>query len=374
MTLNGPLLLMDSNTLAALAKAWRRESILGLDTESNGMYAYYPSICLIQLSTPKHDYLIDPLIIDDLSPLGDLLADPTIEVIFHAAEQDIAGLKREFGFEVTNLFDTMVAAQILGFEQVGLSKLLHYYFGVEQDKRYQRANWGKRPLSPAQQRYAQLDTHYLIELRNIIRAELEKCNALEEAEEIFAALCATAPLEPHQFDPDGFWRIPKKRHFTLRQMACLRELYLWRERVARKRNIPPFKVLQDDRMIKIVQANPKTVEELRKLLTEAQTRRYSKSIIKALKQGHKAPLPKRPRQRPPEAGVRSRHSRLRDWRKHRARERGVNSDIIMPKDLLWQIAKEAPESMQDLEAIDALGPWRRAQYGSEILQVLQRTP
>src|SRR5690606_29531 len=131
------------------------------DTESNSLYAYRERVCLIQLSTRSRDYILDPLIIVDMSPLAPLLADPGVEKVFHAAEYDLICLHRDYGFIVNNLFDTMVAARICGYKAIGLGSLLSEFLGVELDKRHQRDDWGERPLPPDSLRYAQMDTHYL---------------------------------------------------------------------------------------------------------------------------------------------------------------------------------------------------------------------
>jgi ribonuclease D len=148
---------------------------VALDTESDSLYRYYPKICLIQLSvgarddnsdpTGVVDYLVDPLRLDDLAALGEVLAAPGVEVIMHAAENDMLLLYRNFGFTFPKIFDTQLAARILGWKQVGLAAILEAQFGLVSDKRMQRTNWGKRPLTAEQIAYAQMDTHYLPILR-----------------------------------------------------------------------------------------------------------------------------------------------------------------------------------------------------------------
>ncbi len=144
--------------LRTLANELQRHPIIAVDTESNSLYAYRERVCLIQFSTPLADTLVDPLALDDLTPLAPIFADPKIEKVFHAAEYDLICLKRDFGFEFANLFDTLVAARILGRKHVGLGAILAAEFNVEQDKRFQRANWGARPLPPDHLFYAVQDT------------------------------------------------------------------------------------------------------------------------------------------------------------------------------------------------------------------------
>jgi len=165
-----------------------QQPFLALDTEANSLHAYREQICLIQLSTGTTDYLLDPLAIVDMDPLGDLLANRQIEKILHAAEYDLIGLRRDFGFSVHPIFDTMLAARVAGHEQVGLNHLLQRYLGVHTDKRHQRDDWGRRPLPPESLRYAQLDTHFLGMLRNDLYDELQQLGRLEEARDATKAL------------------------------------------------------------------------------------------------------------------------------------------------------------------------------------------
>ena len=158
-SLSKPVLITRPDALIQLANQLANEPILAVDTESNSLYAFQEQVCLIQFSTPQDDFLVDPLALDDLSPLAGLFADPKIEKIFHAAEYDLITLKRDYHFDFENLFDTMIAARILGWEKIGLGSILKSEFDVELNKRYQRANWGKRPIPSEMVNYARLDTH-----------------------------------------------------------------------------------------------------------------------------------------------------------------------------------------------------------------------
>jgi len=144
------------------------QKVIAVDTESDSLYSYFEKVCLIQFSTSQTDYLLDPLNVD-IAPLADLFADPSIEKIFHAAEYDILSLKRDYNFTFVNLFDTMLAARILGWKRYGLGSILEEQFEVKLDKRFQRYNWGQRPLSRQALDYARLDTHYLLRLQNVTK-------------------------------------------------------------------------------------------------------------------------------------------------------------------------------------------------------------
>jgi ribonuclease D len=241
--------------LRELCEQLAREPLLALDSESNSLHAYRERVCLIQLSTRTADAIIDPLAIRDLGPLGALLAEARIEKVFHAAEYDLMCLKRDFGFTITNLFDTMMA-RICGRKEVGLGALLAEHFGVKLDKKHQRDDWARRPLSEASLHYAQMDTHYLPALRDYFHAELTRLGHRREAQETFGEACLVPAANGRRFDPDGYWSLGAPAALNRRQMAILRELWLMREAVAQERDIPPFKIFANKTLVDLAAAEP----------------------------------------------------------------------------------------------------------------------
>ncbi|MEP7285470.1 MAG: HRDC domain-containing protein [Chloroflexota bacterium] len=370
--LPAPQIINTQSGLRKLALHLKRESCFAVDTESNSLYAYHERVCLIQISTLTQDWLIDPLALDTLSPLAPLFADPTIEKVFHAAEYDLMCMKRDFGFEFNNLFDTMLSARVAGLKAFGLGSLLETYFELQVDKRFQRADWSLRPIPLEQLQYAQQDTHYLLSLRDILHNVLCEQNCLVEAREIFALLTEVPPAE-HIFDPDGFWRIHAARDCSRRQFALLRELYLLREQLAEQRNRPPFKVLTDEVLTAIALQEPETLKDLGAIpgMSHSQLDRYGQKIMLALQRGQKAPLPTRPDRNPRlDAATQARFDALHEWRKRRAIERGVESDVILSKDAMWALAHNAPQSLDELDTIPGLGPWKREKYGEELIGLI----
>lgn len=358
--------------LRSLVDQLRGESLIAVDTESNSLYAYYEQVCLVQLSTRERDFIIDPLAVGDMSPLGDLLADPAIETVFHAAEYDIMTMKRDFNFEFAALFDTMIAARICGWDQFGLGSILESQFGIRAEKRYQQADWALRPLPAEQLMYAQMDTHYLPELRDHLLGQLTSKGYLEEARETFAEL-PRLPAARQSFDPEGYWRMGHARTLNRAQMGLVRELYLLRDDIARRRDLPPFKIFNDAALAQIALLDPHRIEDLHNVkgLSFDRVRRYGDQIIAAVERGRAAPLPEPPARKPqPDPDVQLRYDTLRAWRKERAARRGVESDVIVPRESLWALAKNPPASLEALEQVPGLGPWRRAQYGRELLDVL----
>jgi ribonuclease D len=368
-----PAVLVDSRaSFDQMMVVLREQPAVALDTESDSLYRYFYRVCLIQISLPEMDYLVDPLRVPDLEPLGALLADPAYQKVFHAAENDIITLKRDFGFSFANLFDTMVAARILGWRQVGLAALLEKHFGVTLDKRTQLTDWGQRPLSKTQLSYARFDSHYLLPLRDLLTAELQRRGRWREAQESMASL-ATVTYVEKPFDPDGFWRIKGARDLQPGELAVLRELYLWRDGQARAANRPPFKVIGDDSLLRLSQRQPRHLSDLR--LSERQVDHYGDSLLAVIRRAQDAPPPQPPaRQRGgngrPDPSVTARFDRLRTWRANRAAERGVEADVVMTNDALMAIARTAPPTLEELASLEILGPWKLEEYGAELLEVL----
>jgi len=355
-------------------KCLREEARVAIDLEANSMYAYQEQVCLVQISIPGQDYIVDPLSDFGLGGLGEIMEDGAVEKVFHAAEYDLILMKREYGWELENLFDTMWAARILGYERVGLANILGELFGVKLNKRYQRANWCKRPLSANQLAYAQADTHFLLELRDHFARELEEAGRMTEAAEIFVEQ-STVDVPPNDFDPDSFWTINGARRLSAGGKAILKALNIYRDREAKRRDRPHFKVLQDRTLMELAKRRPRNERELRTIhgMTSGQIRRYGDDLLRIISEMRNAPAPRRPRRKPrPPDDVLGRYERLRTWRKKRGQQRGVESDVIVSRDTLWELARANPQTKADLEEIGGLGPWRLQTYGDEILQVLAR--
>jgi ribonuclease D len=358
--------------LVDLVAELQRHARIAVDTEANSLHAYRDRVCLIQFSTPKADYLVDPLELVDLSPLAPVFANPKIEKIFHAAEYDIFGLQRDHDFTFANLFDTMVAARTLGYKAVGLGDLLASKFGVEVNKKHQRANWGARPLPPDMIDYARHDTHYLIELRDLLSAELTERGRRELACEEFARLSRLNGHNNH--DARQPWeRINGQQDLDRRQQTVLNALCHSRERLAEKMDRPLFKVLDDRILIAIAGACPKSKDDLQNIgLSERQIQRFAHDILAAVRKGLEAPLVHCTGVERLSESVNDRLNRLKDWRKRAGVALGVESDIILPRAYLLALAEQAPQSQAELAEIMGESPYRLEQFGAEILKVITR--
>lgn len=362
------------NDFLSIVPLLAKETLIGLDMESNGLHAYRERVCLLQISTRLADYIIDPFRVADLSPLGAVLANPAVEKIFHSGEYDLMSLKRDYGFVIHNLFDTMIASKVCGRRVMGLDKLLSEYCGVTMSKSHQRDDWGQRPLSEEALLYAQMDTHYLPHLRDRLMTELEQKGHLIEARETFAE-AAHVTVPNREFDPNGYWHIGIPAGLNRRQMTILRELYLWRENEAQERDCPTFKVLSDKNLIAIAEQAPTFADQLRQIqgLAASQVGRYGKVLLQAVERGKRS-KPPGPPPRPPDMNpvAIERFTMLREWRRVKAEARDVESDVIVSKNALWTVAMKAPKTLDEMQGIHGLGPWRLATYGEDILNVLKQ--
>lgn len=367
-----PRLIQEESAFRDSVTTMRSHSRLAVDTESNSLYAYRERVCLIQFSIPGADFLIDPLALRDLNPLDSLFSNPEIEKVFHGAEYDIMCLKRDFGFTFANLFDTQVASRTLGRKRSGLKDILAEELGIQMSKRYQRANWGKRPLSPDLLDYARLDTYYLLPLRDRLAEALQRAGRWQEACEACERL---TNVDPHDngFNPDGYWRISNIRTLTPRQVALLRELYLYRDSQARRFDRPPFKILGNETLLAIAQESPGDLMALRDLpgMTPGKIRRYGDGLLSAVARGRQAPIPRRPTSKRIAEATHVRYEVLHSWRKNVARKRRVESDVILPREVLWEIAQAAPSDTESLRRVMYPLEWRFQAYGEDILTILR---
>ena len=367
-----PLLITRPAALRQMVDRISAEPLLAVDTESNSLFAYQEQVCLIQFSTPEEDFLVDPLALDDLSPLAALFANPKIEKVFHAAEYDLITMKRDFGFSFASLFDTMLAARILGWEEVGLGSILKSQFNVQLDKRHQRANWGQRPLPVEMLDYARQDTHYLIPLRFRLKSELKAKDRWPIALEDFNRLRYVNGRDPEEA-PEACWRVSGVNELRAQQTAVLQELCRYRDQVARSINRPVFKVLSDRTLLAIAAACPGDLNALERCarLNPKQLQRHAEGLLRAVQRGLRADPLYPPRQARPDERYLTRLDTLRAWRKNTGQIMGVNSDVVLPRELLNALASLNSASGEEINAILALVPWRLENFGDEILNLLQ---
>ena len=371
-----PTLVDTAEALQEMLSRLLAEPAVAVDTESNSLYAYNERVCLLQFSVPGEDYLVDPLAIETLSCLGKLWSEPGIEKVFHAAEYDVMVLRRDYGFEFANLFDTMIASRILGWPRYGLGNLLEEHFGIQTDKRMQRTNWGQRPLSPEQLQYAQLDTHFLLPLRARQLEALSVENRLDEARSAFDRV-AQSEWNGRPFDPEGFWRIKGTRDLDDTSLAVLRALYIYRDQRAQALDRPPFKVLSDRALLDLSQRAPRSLSELGRVrgIPRRLPHKARRRLLSIIEQGLCDDPPERQertRDSRPDRKEIERYEALRQWRNTHAEDRGVEPDVILSNRTLHILARENPTSLEALVGTQALSDWERQTYGREIVALLRR--
>ncbi len=349
--------------------------VLAVDTEANSMHAYVEQVCLVQIATELDDaFVIDPLALDDLDDLAEPLAHPDVVTIFHGADFDVTSLRRDFGFEFAGIFDTMVAAQLLGDEKLSLRDLVERFFGVTLEKAHTRADWGKRPLTRDQIDYSYLDVKYLVELWRVQLERLEDADLLEEAEIEFERLALREPAE-RGFDPHGWARIKGAKELAPEEKAILVELYAVRDRLGQKLNRPVFKVLGNDTMLRIARARPSHRGQLTDIkgVSSFVVGRMGKDMVNAVARGLEQGEPAKPPPRRPDPrrrldyGSQKRLGRIRDWRNVASEKSGVTTMAILPNYAMFEIARLRPDSLAELEQVPGVGRRRMEKWGDAIL-------
>lgn len=343
---------------------------VAVDTESNSLHAFREKVCLLQFTSPKADYIVDPLAISDLEPLSPIFLNSKIEKIFHAAEYDLICLRRDFDFLFSNLFDTMHAARVLGYPAVGLDKLLGDKFKVKMDKRHQKADWGARPLTSEQVHYARLDTHYLFNLRDELEKELREKDRLDFAREDFERACHIADVKPRS-NGASWERFSGRKDLSLRELTVVSHLCRWRDREAERLDRPPYKVMMDDVILALAKNPPEAKVDLSAAgLSEKQIRLWGGMILNAIRHGIGAPLVERKQAERKDDAVLRRLEKLKVWRKKAGMTMHVESDIILPKPYLAVLSEAPPKDLDELKSLMKDAPARFDKFGGQILKTL----
>ena len=336
--------------LAAFLPVVEAAAWLALDTEADSLHAYPEKVCLIQISTTAGDRLVDPLAGIDIGPFLDALAGR--ELIFHAADYDLRLLRKHHEFTPSVIFDTMLAARLLGEKQFGLSSLVEKYLGVKLDKGSQKADWARRPLTQKMEDYARNDTRHLKPLEEKLKSELLAKGRLAWHQVSCARLIAECS-RPVVVDEDEIWRIKGSSFLERGALAVLRELWHWREREALAASRPPFFVLAHEKMVEISQtvADQKPVDPM---IPPRMHPRRRENLLAAIRKAQAVPPEKFPQlikhrsQRPTEAEFR-RFREIEKCRDQHAHELAIDPTLIAPKSVLGDLARDwdkyAPELM-----------------------------
>ena len=362
--------------LDALFARLRGAPLLAVDTEAASFHRYTDRIYLLQVSSRDETAVIDPLAVERLAPLADVLADPAVEIVFHDADYDLRLLDREFGYRATNLFDTRIAAQLLNEPGVGLAALLEKYLDVRLDKRFQRADWSARPLSAEMLEYAASDTRHLPQLRDILKQQLEARGRLSWAEEEFELL-ENIRWTPPDGEP-AYLRLKGARTLKGRELAILRELHGWREGAAQQADRATFRILNNEPMLAIARQPPADLAGLKAIpgIGGDQAERRGREILAAVKRGLEVPdgdLPRieRPPRRPHDPALELRLERLKAIRNQLSVRLELAPGVLCPNGTLEAIARANPLNMSELAALPEPRRWQVAEIGSQLLAALR---
>jgi ribonuclease D len=348
---------------------------IALDTEGASFHRFVDRIYLLQLSTRQHHAVIDPLPIGAPSGLGALLEDPSVEVVFHDADYDLRLLQQDYGWQVRTIFDTRIAAQLLGYTAFGLAALLERFFEVKLDKKHQRADWSMRPLTEGMLDYAAQDTRHLLQLRDLLAAELERTGRSVWAREEFAL------LEGIRWQDEapgmGYLRVKGARDLTRRELAVLRELVPWRDAVAGSLDRATFRVLGNEQLLDIARTQPRTKEALAKVkgMPRAVLEQRGEELLDAVTRALAVPeaeLPKFPRaarwDRDPEFDARV--SALKTARDAAAKRLQLDPGVLCSRDRLEAVARRNPATVEEVAEVNELRRWQVAELAEAFVEAL----
>ena len=368
-----PLLITEAPTLASLAGRLAGRHRIALDTEAASFHRYVDRVYLVQVSSDDETAIVDPLAVQDLHPIGRLLADPAIEVIFHDADYDLRILDRDYGFRAANVWDTRIAAQLAGEKSFGLGAMLEQHFGIRLSKALQRADWSRRPLTDEMIAYAAADTAHLPALRDRLEEQLKAAGRLHWAEEEFHYLEAVRWTGTHD-DDQGWLKLKGARQLRNQALAVLRAVWRWRERTAGDRDRAPFRVLGNDGVVNIARAMPRTLNELTAVpgVASSIVQRHGTDIMDAVYAAlalprEQWPVIERKRGARPDATAEERFQRLRQLRARRAEALELDAGLVCPNATLMAIARQHPASPEDLDAIPDLRRWQREALGEDAI-------
>ena len=350
---------------------------VAVDTESDSRHRYPERVCLVQIAGAERVYLIDPLLVPDLAPLRALLESRRVEKILHGADYDLRGLHRDWSFTTANIFDTYVAARLVGIEQVGLSALASALLGLDLPKeaRIQKQDWSKRPLTQTALDYAAADVAHLAEIRDALAERLAALGRQAWAEEEFARLEQVRHRPP---DPDrALFSFKEGRGLDGRGLAVLRALLETRDAEARRLTRPPAFVIPNAALGELA-ANPRLDPADAPSMPPAVARRLGEKLRRAVKRGLAAPevrrpapeLPPRPRPSRAEAArIDQRLKRLKQWRTGEAARLSIDPALVWPARSLERLSRD-PRTLDDELATPDVRRWQQREFAPSLAHAL----
>lgn len=349
---------------------------IAMDLEADSMHHFKERVCLIQMADPDANYLVDPFVIQDFTPLRNLCNNPDILKVFHGADFDIRSLDRDFDIQINNLFDTEIACRFLGIEKRGLAALLHTYFGLHLDKRFQRTDWSQRPLSNEMIAYSINDVAHLLSLSEILHKKLTDAGRLAWAMEEFE-LQTRVKFEDNG-DAPLFLKFKGAGKMGRENLGVLESLLQMRQGIAREKNLPLFKIMGNDVVARLTTLRPKNLQQLEasRILSVKQMKMYGEACITAIQEGlalPKADLPHYPKKKAPnlQPEIPDRIKMLKRLREKVSQKTGIEPGFLLNNATIGAIATARPVSHAELKRIDGTRNWQVALLGEKVIHAME---
>jgi len=378
LTVHEPLYIDTTSAADRFLSSVERSATVAVDTEGASFHRFVDRIYLLQMSTRDLTAVLDPLAIGTPAPLGRILESDKIEKVFHDADYDLRLLHQDYGWNTRRLFDTRVAAQLLGIRAFGLAALLERSFGLRLDKKHQRADWSMRPLPRDMLDYASQDTMYLLELRDRLASELESAGRWSWAEEEFERLEGTR-WEQAEGEDTGYMRIKGARDLDRRELAIFRELVRFRDGIARELDRATFRVAGNEALFAVAKERPQTLEALAAIkgVPRGIAERRGAEMLAAVRRGMEVPedqLPKFPRapRWDRDADFDNRVNALRVAREEAAQRLGLDPGFLCAREKLETIARKKPKTLEELAEVPDLRRWQIEVLGPAFLKALEK--
>jgi ribonuclease D len=375
-----------ADALSSLVERIAREPRIALDTEANSLHAFRERVCVVQLSVPGIDAIIDPLAVPDLDPLRRLVDRDDVEIVFHGGDYDVSVLSRDHGFGFRRVFDTMIAATFLGEAQLGLLALVEKEFGVRLEKKYQTADWARRPFSSEQIDYLRGDTRHLLELSSRLKDRIAATDLVEETDIEFVRLAARRGA-PWADVPDGWRKAKGAEKLDERGRAILASTWAWREEQARRHDVPRFRVVPNETLTELAARPPADLAELSRRPGIGSVVRMGDGPalfdavlagVAAFERGEAPKAAEKPRLSAEERAAadvrRRREERIRRWRTDEAIRRRVVNAVVLPNPGMEALIDALPTTIEEIAALRDVGAKRAQAYGAKFLELLAAPP
>jgi len=349
---------------------------MSVDIEGDSLYHYNERVALIQISGGGKHYIFDPLVLDSVLELGPLFENRSILKIFHGSDYDITSLKRDYGFKIGPIFDTALAARATGMVRYSLKELVAKYFQVTLCKEHQKSDWSVRPLSKEQLDYASEDTAYLSSLRSLLIAEVAKKGREDQLAEEFVFMENIAWTRK-PFNPEDYLRIKGSNALPFEGQQILMELVSVRDKLAREKDLPPFKVAHSGDLVRLASERPVDEEAFAQIFPKGRISKDRVLWVEAIKKGRLStePLPKKERKTgggPPMTRYQQKlFVQLRIWRDKQAELEDVEPAMVLTTPLLQEICKKRPGTLAALEAILPMRRWQISHYGEQLIKEVE---